>query len=166
MGHDSDLALSCCDAFVREGGGVFLLGCSSLNGNRRPARIAGVEVLRVAGSDAPCGSNVEVGHHVDLLFPIGCDGERRNADIKLGPEGGDDRWELGVLSLPATEAHDLRERLIDIDVVADRRLPVGVHELCRGITGRGSIAQGAPLFDIVWDQCCDLVDCGDRGNIV
>ena len=67
-----------------------------------------------------------------------------------------------MLRFSGIQTHDLGERLIDVDVIADGSLPIGVHVFGRRVSGRGSITQGAPLLDVVRNECCNLVDGRDR----
>ena len=67
-----------------------------------------------------------------------------------------------MLCFSGVQAHNLGERLIDVDVIADGGLPIGIHVLCGRISGRCSVTQGTPLLDVFGNKCCNLIDGRDR----
>ena len=162
MRHNGDLFLAGRDARIGESGCVFLLSRASLNRNGRAARVRRLKILRIASSDAPCRSDVQVRHHVDLLLALGGNGERRDAHVELCAESGDDRGEFGVLRFSSIQTHDLGERLVNVNVIANGSLSIGIHVFGRCISGRSSVTQGAPLLNVIRNERCNLVDSRDR----
>ena len=138
--HDGDLLLSVSFALLRQLFRIGFLCGACLDGDGRAAGVGGVEVLRVAGRDAPCGSHIQVGDHVDLLLSLRGDREGGEADIELRAKGGDNRGEFGMMRAALLEAHHLGQCLVDVDVVADGGLSVGGHVLGRSVTRRSAVA--------------------------
>ena len=122
MRHDGDLFLAVGDALVRQLGRVVFLRGTGLHADRLATGVGRIKVLRVARSDAVRGAHLDVGNQVCLLLALGGNREGRDADVELGAQCRDDRRELRVAGRSLTEAHDLGQRLVDVDVVSLRSL--------------------------------------------
>ena len=66
-----------------------------------------------------------------------------------------------MLCFSGIQAHDLGERFVDVNVVADGGLSIGIHVFGGRISGRGSVAQGAPLLEVIGNKSCNLVNGRD-----
>ena len=66
-----------------------------------------------------------------------------------------------MLRFSGVQTHDLGERLVNVNVIANGSLSISIHVFGRRISGRGSVTQSAPLLNAVGNECCNLVDSWD-----
>src|SRR5262249_15333703 len=109
-------------------------------------------------------ARLEVGHEVDAPLALPRVGDRGHAEVELSRrDAGKDRAEARAYDLHL-EAHDGGQRLCQVGIHANYRLPVVTDDLVGRVMRFGGDDQYALRLDCSWTFRCDLgVDAGRNG---
>ena len=165
VGQDLDVLLAVGLALLLGLVDFLFLGGAGLHRDLESAQAGGIHLIRIVLLDDPRGAGLEHAHEVDGLHTLLGDGEGGDADVILGPDGWNDRIEVGGLRI-RFQAEDVGQRLGDVHIEADGGLAVFGKEFRRSVRSVHADGQLTVLRHRIRQHCGDVVVLLHAGDIV